>query len=120
MENPCNVKTKILQTYVIKVSIDSFTWTVERRYREFESFDLKRFEDRKKSFLPPKKLVGNMDPEFLNERRLELEKYIRAVVELDLWLQKRRRRFAMPTLIAHFLDFHEYVSFLFDLHANIS
>uniref|UniRef100_A0A0M3HHB7 PX domain-containing protein n=1 Tax=Ascaris lumbricoides TaxID=6252 RepID=A0A0M3HHB7_ASCLU len=61
MENPCNVKTKILQTYVIKVSIDSFTWTVERRYREFESFDLKRFEDRKKSFLPPKKLVGNMD-----------------------------------------------------------
>uniref|UniRef100_A0A915AA86 PX domain-containing protein n=1 Tax=Parascaris univalens TaxID=6257 RepID=A0A915AA86_PARUN len=95
-------------TYVIKVSIDSFTWTVERRYREFEAFDLKRFEDRKKSFLPPKKLVGNMDPEFLNERRLELEKYIRAVVELDLWLQKRRRRFAMPTLIANFLDFHEY------------
>ncbi|VDK73459.1 unnamed protein product [Anisakis simplex] len=100
----------ILQVYLIKVCIDAYTWTVERRYREFEAFDLKRFEDRKKSFLPPKKLVGNMDPEFLNERRIELEKYIRAVVELDLWLQKKRKRYSLPMLIARFLDFHEYVS----------
>ncbi|EFO15670.2 hypothetical protein LOAG_12839 [Loa loa] len=40
--------------YVIKVAIDSIIWTVERRYSDFVAFDLQRFEDRKKSFLPPK------------------------------------------------------------------
>ncbi|VBB32890.1 unnamed protein product [Acanthocheilonema viteae] len=71
--------------YVIRVAIDSTVWTIEKRYSDFVAFDLQRFEDRKKSFLPPKKLVGNLDLEFLNERRIELEKYIRTVVELDLW-----------------------------------
>ncbi|KAM3726673.1 Nischarin [Dirofilaria immitis] len=94
--------------YVIKVAIDSAIWTTERRYSDFVAFDLQRFEDRKKSFLPPKKLVGNLDLEFLDERRIELEKYIRTVVELDLWLQRRRKQYALPSLIAHFLDFQEY------------
>uniref|UniRef100_A0A1I7VIG2 PX domain-containing protein n=2 Tax=Loa loa TaxID=7209 RepID=A0A1I7VIG2_LOALO len=97
--------------YVIKVAIDSIIWTVERRYSDFVAFDLQRFEDRKKSFLPPKKLVGNLDLEFLDERRIELEKYIRTVVELDLWLQRRRKQYALPSLVAHFLDFQEYDSF---------
>uniref|UniRef100_A0A0R3S2S5 PX domain-containing protein n=1 Tax=Elaeophora elaphi TaxID=1147741 RepID=A0A0R3S2S5_9BILA len=95
--------------YVIKVTIDSTIWTIEKRYSDFVAFDLQRFEDRKKSFLPPKKLVGNLDSEFLDERRIELEKYIRTVVELDLWLQRRRKQYALPPLIAHFLDFQEYV-----------
>ncbi|VDP12075.1 unnamed protein product [Onchocerca flexuosa] len=96
--------------YIIKVAIDSTIWTVERRYSDFVAFDLQRFEDRKKSFLPPKKLIGNLDLEFLNERRIELEKYIRTVVELDLWLQRRRKQYALPSLTARFLDFQEYVS----------
>ncbi|VDK64837.1 unnamed protein product [Onchocerca ochengi] len=96
--------------YIIKVAIDSTVWTVERRYSDFVAFDLQRFEDRKKSFLPPKKLVGNLDLEFLDERRIELEKYIRTVVELDLWLQRRRKQYALPSLTARFLDFQEYVS----------
>uniref|UniRef100_A0A8R1TUH6 PX domain-containing protein n=1 Tax=Onchocerca volvulus TaxID=6282 RepID=A0A8R1TUH6_ONCVO len=97
--------------YIIKVAIDSTVWTVERRYSDFVAFDLQRFEDRKKSFLPPKKLVGNLDLEFLDERRIELEKYIRTVVELDLWLQRRRKQYALPSLTARFLDFQEYDSF---------
>ncbi|VDN82187.1 unnamed protein product [Brugia pahangi] len=120
--------------YVIKVAIDSTVWTIERRYSDFVAFDLQRFVDRKKSFLPPKKFIGNLvkfhhhfasshmvvymcnfilrvDVEFLDERRIELEKYIRTVVELDLWLQRRRKQYALPSLIAHFLDFQEYDSF---------
>ncbi|KAK0399319.1 hypothetical protein QR680_002990 [Steinernema hermaphroditum] len=96
--------------YKIQINLDSYTWTVERRYSEFVAFDVKRFPDRKKSFLPPKKYVRNMDPEFLTERRLELEKYIRTVMELELWLQKKNLNSQLPKLLARFLDFHQYVS----------
>uniref|UniRef100_A0A914WLH1 PX domain-containing protein n=1 Tax=Plectus sambesii TaxID=2011161 RepID=A0A914WLH1_9BILA len=96
--------------YVIQVHLGDFTWTVERRFRDFAEFDSKRFKDQKRSFLPPKKLVGNSDPNFLTERRSELEKYLRTVVELEMWLQKKREGFAMPRLLARFLDFHQYVS----------
>ncbi|VDN57835.1 unnamed protein product [Dracunculus medinensis] len=99
-----------VKVYCIRISIDNYKWTVEHRYSDFVKFDAKRFEDRKKSFLPPKKLVGNMDPEFLEERRIELEKYIRTVVELELWLLKKRKQFILPRLLARFLDFHQYVS----------
>ncbi|MFH4984261.1 hypothetical protein AB6A40_010970 [Gnathostoma spinigerum] len=94
--------------YTIVVCVNGVLWTVNRRYREFRRFDKERFPDRSKSFLPPKKLVGNMDKEFLNERRIELEKYIRSVVELDLWLAKRRRQYCLPMLIAKFLKFNIY------------
>uniref|UniRef100_A0A0N5A813 PX domain-containing protein n=1 Tax=Syphacia muris TaxID=451379 RepID=A0A0N5A813_9BILA len=109
--------------YFIKVNVEPYTWTVERRYRDFVTFDEQRFKDRKVSFLPPKKFIGNMvksihlksqsfqDPEFLDTRRLELEKYIRAVMELELWLLKKRRQHSMSRLLAYFLDFQEYVSF---------
>lgn len=50
----------VLQVYIIQVVIDSTIWIVERRYSDFVAFDLQRFEDRTKSFLPPKKLVGNL------------------------------------------------------------
>lgn len=52
------------QVYCIRISIDNYKWTVEHRYSDFVKFDAKRFEDRKKSFLPPKKLVGNMVSNF--------------------------------------------------------
>ncbi|VDD96687.1 unnamed protein product [Enterobius vermicularis] len=97
--------------YVIKVSIEPYSWTVERRYRDFAAFDEQRFKDRNKSFLPPKKFVRNMDPEFLCERRMELEKYIQAVMELELWLLKKRQQHALSKLLAYFLDFQEYVGF---------
>ncbi|VDN06056.1 unnamed protein product [Thelazia callipaeda] len=102
------VKDGKYAVYVIKIAIDSIIWTVEKRYSDFFTFDLERFEDRKKSFLPPKKLIGNLDPEFLDERRIELEKYIRTVIELDLWLQRKRKQHALSSLVAHFLDFQEY------------
>ncbi|TMS39677.1 hypothetical protein L596_006163 [Steinernema carpocapsae] len=55
--------------YKIQISLDSYTWTVERRYSEFVAFDVKRFPDRKKSFLPPKKYVRNMCAELYFEQK---------------------------------------------------
>ncbi|RCN29134.1 hypothetical protein ANCCAN_25113 [Ancylostoma caninum] len=46
--------------YTIQITVDSYTWTVERRYSEFDLMDMRRFPDRKKSFLPPKRLIRNL------------------------------------------------------------
>lgn len=69
---------------------------------------MRRFSDRKKSFLPPKKLIRNLDAEFLEERRVELEKYCRALLELEIWYQKQKRVNSLPLLTAKFFDFHQY------------
>ncbi|EPB80139.1 PX domain protein [Ancylostoma ceylanicum] len=115
--------------YTIQITVDSYTWTVERRYSEFDLMDMRRFPDRKKSFLPPKRLIRNLvffdtvpttdikrlvaetyikDTEFLEERRLELEKYCRALLELEVWYQKQKKVNSLPLLTAKFFDFHQY------------
>ncbi|KAK6748333.1 hypothetical protein RB195_001137 [Necator americanus] len=94
--------------YTIQLTVDSYTWTVERRYSEFDVMDMRRFPDRKKSFLPPKRLIRNLDSEFLEERRTELEKYCRALLELEVWYQKQKKVNSLPLLTAKFFDFHQY------------
>ncbi|KAJ1353865.1 hypothetical protein KIN20_010631 [Parelaphostrongylus tenuis] len=94
--------------FTIQITVDGYTWTVERRYSEFDAMDMRRFPDRKKSFLPPKRLIRNLDSEFLEERRAELEKYCRALLELEVWCQKQKKVNSLPLLTAKFFDFHQY------------
>ncbi|CAP35321.2 Protein CBG17614 [Caenorhabditis briggsae] len=98
--------------YRIQITVDTYTWTVERRYSDFDAYDIQRFTDRKKSFLPPKKRLGNKDLEFIEERRIELEKYVRALLELEVWYQKQKNVHSLPLISAKFFDFHQYVSYL--------
>ncbi|PAV90703.1 hypothetical protein WR25_05488 [Diploscapter pachys] len=95
--------------YTIQITVDSYVWTVERRYRDFDNLDQRRFPDRKKSFLPPKKRIGNLESDFLEERRTELEKYARALLELEIWLQKQKKVASLPLVTAKFFDFHQYI-----------
>ncbi|EGT59881.1 hypothetical protein CAEBREN_28346 [Caenorhabditis brenneri] len=97
--------------YRIQLTVDTYTWTVERRYSDFDVYDVARFTDRKKSFLPPKKRLGNKDLEFIEERRIELEKYVRALLELEVWYQKQKNVHSLPLISAKFFDFHQYVSY---------
>ncbi|ULT96926.1 hypothetical protein L3Y34_005033 [Caenorhabditis briggsae] len=94
--------------YRIQITVDTYTWTVERRYSDFDAYDIQRFTDRKKSFLPPKKRLGNKDLEFIEERRIELEKYVRALLELEVWYQKQKNVHSLPLISAKFFDFHQY------------
>ncbi|CAI2351155.1 unnamed protein product [Caenorhabditis sp. 36 PRJEB53466] len=94
--------------YRIQLTVDTYTWTIERRYSDFDAYDVQRFTDRKKSFLPPKKRLGNKDLEFIEERRMELEKYVRALLELEVWYQKQKNVHSLPLLSAKFFDFHQY------------
>uniref|UniRef100_A0AC35U5V7 PX domain-containing protein n=1 Tax=Rhabditophanes sp. KR3021 TaxID=114890 RepID=A0AC35U5V7_9BILA len=102
-----NVSDKFV-TYFVQCTVGNCTWTVSKRYSNFKDFDEIRFPDRKKSFLPPKKVFGNRDTEFLTERKIELEKYLRAVAELEIWLAKKHQKVLLPKLFARFLDFHQY------------
>ncbi|KAJ9599010.1 hypothetical protein L9F63_010467 [Diploptera punctata] len=53
-----------------------------------------------KDILPPKKVIGNKEPTFIEKRRAALELYLSSVVN---FLQR-----AMPRELALFLDFHRY------------
>ena len=58
-------------------------WIVWRRYRQFHELDAK-LRARFPAFaapLPSKKMGGNLNPQFIEERRQALETYLSAVVE---------------------------------------
>eukprot|EP00118_Oscarella_pearsei_P004579 m.19835 g.19835 ORF g.19835 m.19835 type:complete len:994 (+) comp27912_c0_seq2:104-3085(+) len=69
-------------TYMIKLKIGPDTWTVNRRYKEFVHFHESMKElypeiiHLEKNF-PPTKWFGNRDSKFVEERRQQLEKYVK-------------------------------------------
>jgi nischarin len=53
-----------------------------------------------KELLPPKKVIGNQDPVFIEKRRAALETYLQTVMNF--------LKIAMPQELAYFLHFHQY------------
>ncbi|XP_053966986.1 nischarin [Anastrepha ludens] len=88
--------------YDIKVRVHQVEWLVERRYRDFAQLHEKLVDEIaiSKKLLPPKKLVGNKNPAFLEQRREQLEKYLE---ELLVFF-----RIQLPRVLAEFLDFNKY------------
>lgn len=88
--------------YMIKVRVGVISWTVLHRYSDFLDLHEKLVSDHgvAKDILPPKKVIGNRDPAFIEKRRGSLEAYLASVVN---FLQR-----AMPRELALFLDFHLY------------
>lgn len=101
-------KEKDYIVYEIEITIGLYRWTVDRRYKDFLEFDTNRFTHLKHSFLPPKRLIGNQDIEFVKKRRNELQQYLQTVFELECVMQQRRDVKFMPRLFARFLDFQKY------------
>ncbi|EDW73904.1 uncharacterized protein Dwil_GK19704 [Drosophila willistoni] len=88
--------------YAIFVRVGKVEWMVERRYRDFSQLNDKLVEETSisKKLLPPKKLVGNRQPAFLEQRREQLETYLQ---ELLVYF-----RTELPRTLAEFLDFNKY------------
>ncbi|XP_037949563.1 nischarin-like [Teleopsis dalmanni] len=88
--------------YDIKVRVRQVEWMVERRYKDFDQLNEKLVNDISisKKLLPPKKIVGNKNPAFLEQRREQLEKYLH---ELLVFF-----RIQLPRVLAEFLDFNKY------------
>lgn len=81
-------KTKTKNFYIYEINIkskdDNERWTIFKRYRDFHSFH----KQLKKQYLqirvldfPPKKKLGNMDFDFVEERRQRLQVYLRHVLQ---------------------------------------
>ncbi|KAF4520779.1 hypothetical protein B566_EDAN011431 [Ephemera danica] len=88
--------------YVVNVSVGEVHWQVKHRYSAFASLHEALVADHgvAKDLLPPKKVIGNLDPAFIEKRRTALEAYLKTVLN---FLKQ-----AMPRELAHFLYFHHY------------
>lgn len=95
-------KHENVSVYIIMVRVGSISWTIPHRYNDFVELHEKLVSDHgvAKDVLPPKKVIGNRDPAFIEKRRGALEVYLTSVVS---FLQR-----TMPRELALFLDFHLY------------
>ncbi|XP_045501984.1 PX domain-containing protein kinase-like protein [Colias croceus] len=73
-------------------------WTVSRRYRDFAALQMSLQQANIDLPLPPKKLIGNMQPSFVAERQIALQNYISEVLKHQiLALSLPVRSFLDPT-----------------------
>ncbi|XP_022189395.2 nischarin [Nilaparvata lugens] len=88
--------------YIINVKVGPVEWSVKQRYNGFLELHEILVSDHSvaKDLLPPKKIIGNKDPVFIEKRRAGLETYLQTVIT---FLQKR-----MPRELVIFLDMHSY------------
>lgn len=88
--------------YKIEVKVANVTWYVLKRYSEFYDLHIQLISDHgvSKDILPPKKVIGNKTPEFIENRRQGLENYLRSVLNY--------LKITMPRIFVEFLDFHLY------------
>lgn len=68
--------------YKIEVHIQECSWVVSRRYREFHRLheELVQLCGLAWELLPPKKIVGNLNPSHIEKRKKLLEKYLKTVL----------------------------------------
>lgn len=88
--------------YLIEVRIDKIKWVVKHRYKDFSELHECLVNDHgvAKDTLPPKKVIRNKCPNFVEKRREGLEEYLKILL---VYLQK-----TMPREFAKFLDMDKY------------
>lgn len=88
--------------YTINVKVGSVYWNVSHRYNDFVELHEKLVTNHgvTKELLPPKKVIRNKTPKFVEQRREALTDYLKNVFNY--------LRLSMPYEFAHFLDFHLY------------
>ncbi|CAH0401203.1 unnamed protein product [Chilo suppressalis] len=75
-------------------------WNVSRRYRDFASLHCNLQAANIELPLPPKKLIGNMQPSFVAERQIALQIYINEVL--------KHQRLSLSLPVRSFLDPKNY------------
>lgn len=86
--------------YKITVKVGNVKWSVLHRYSDFVELHERLVTDHgvAKDLLPPKKVIRNKTPKFIEQRRDALNAYLTNVFNY--------LRLSMPHDFAHFLDFH--------------
>ncbi|KAI5645828.1 PX domain-containing protein [Phthorimaea operculella] len=88
--------------YKISVKVGPVNWNVWHRYSDFVDLHNRLVADHgvAKDLLPPKKVIRNKTPKFVEQRREALHEYLKNVFNY--------LRLTTPSEFAHFLDFHLY------------
>eukprot|EP01132_Coremiostelium_polycephalum_P004941 gene4941-6158_t len=95
-------KKKSYTVYVISIISDDTHWEVVRRYKHFRVFSskiqneiptLSTFE------FPSKKLIGNMNPNFIKHRKDQLQKFLTTIAETPQAKQSRNLKPTLRTII---------------------
>jgi len=70
--------------YSIEITNGQQTWTIHRRYADFARLNakLKKLFSHIRLKLPPKRIIRNFDPVFLNKRQAGLEEFMRKLFSL--------------------------------------
>lgn len=94
--------------YIISVHVGETSWTVRRRYKQFVELHNKLVSAHgvAEDVLPPKKMFGNRDEEFIKIRQIKLQKYLIHVLYHFKHIDNVPQ--IMPKVLALFLDFHKY------------
>ncbi|KAK7065898.1 hypothetical protein SK128_027668 [Halocaridina rubra] len=110
LSQDCQVDATILSTeqcegvthYHINVRVGPIEWSVKQRYSSFVDLHDKLVSNHgvARDLLPPKKIIGNKEPSFVEKRRGDLQLYLQTIVNF--------MHHALPRELAEFLDFHEY------------
>ncbi|XP_049758648.1 sorting nexin-29 isoform X3 [Elephas maximus indicus] len=75
--------TNAFHVYQVYIRIKDDEWNVYRRYTEFRSLHHKlqnKYPQVRAYNFPPKKAIGNKDAKFVEERRKQLQNYLRSVM----------------------------------------
>ncbi|XP_073447268.1 sorting nexin-29 isoform X2 [Aquarana catesbeiana] len=75
--------THAFHVYQIYIRIKDDEWNIYKRYAEFRSLHhklLSKYPHVKTFYFPPKKAIGNKDAKFVEERRKQLQVYLRNVM----------------------------------------
>ncbi|XP_064097474.1 nischarin-like isoform X1 [Macrobrachium nipponense] len=88
--------------YNISITVGPVCWSVKQRYNAFSELHDKLVSNHgvARDLLPPKKIIGNKDPAFVEKRRGDLQLYLQTIINF--------MHHALPRELAEFLDFHEY------------
>ncbi|XP_063548255.1 nischarin [Cydia strobilella] len=88
--------------YRITVKVGTVHWNVLHRYNDFVELHDKLVSNHgvAKELLPPKKVIRNKTPKFVEQRREALDVYLKNVFNY--------LKLSMPYEFAHFLDMHLY------------
>lgn len=88
--------------YKIAVNVGAVNWSVWHRYSDFVDLHdgLVAHHGVAKDLLPPKKVIRNKTPKFVEQRREALNEYLKSIFNY--------LKITMPQEFAHFLDFHLY------------
>ncbi|KAB7496253.1 Nischarin, partial [Armadillidium nasatum] len=93
--------------YNIMVQLGKYSWKVTHRYSEFADLHdlLVSLHGLASDLLPPKKIIGNKDPMFIEKRKKDLELYLQTVVSF--------MSVAIPEQLSEFLELKYYeINFL--------